>query len=952
MNTSPTPTRPPRHLAGRLLGWLLPLAFVLSALADQPAPLPLDPTVRTGRLTNGLTYYIQKNTKPEKRVELRLAVNAGSVQEDDDQLGLAHFVEHMCFRGTRRFPDEEIIHFLQSVGAQFGPDINASTGFDETVYKLSIPSDVPATLDKGLDILADWAGAVTLDDAMIEKERSVVVEEWRLGRGADQRMRDKFLPVLLQDSKYEQHLPIGTKESIVHSTPAAVKRFYRDWYRPDNMAVVVVGDIDPAAIEAKIDATFGPLTPVANPRPVAKIDVPAHAGTLSSIVSDKESRYNIAMLGWKALPESVRTTDDLRRSLVRDLFVAMLNARLAELTQQADPPFLFSQSQHGRFFVRAQDAFRLTVVVPDGGYDRGLGAALTEAERVRRHGFTAAELDRAKKSLLKGLEQAYNERDKTPSERLVGQYVAHFLDAQPATGIAYLHHFARQQVPAVTLAEIQPLATQLIRPDKQVAVVMGTEKPGVTLPTEANLKVLVAQVAESKIAPYTEKQLASSLLKERPQPGQVAGGKPLPEIGGAELLFANGVRVILKPSDFKNDEVRLQGFRPGGQSVFPQDYKLAAAFAGAYLSESGAGPFAKVELQKMLAGKNVGVGVGLGLYFDEVKGGASAADLEAMLQLVHLYFTQVREDREAFTSLETRLKAILSHALDDPQAYFQNETQKFLYSDHPRNTDTQPTAADWAGYSFEKTVQVCRARFGHANGFTFVLVGSFNPQTAVPLLATYLGSLPADTSSPAYTDLGIRPISGPADKKILRGSDPKSLALLTIAGDAVWTPAESHRLWSLGQILGRVLTDKLREDMAGVYTVSVSASLEKHPVPHFAFQVAIPCSPENVSRLTAATVAEIERIQSAGLKPEEIQKEIESQRRSFEKDARENSAWLWKLIKIRRDGEEFTRLTQPEALVALVEPKGLQEAAQKYLVTSKLLRTTLYPETTGAAAPR
>jgi zinc protease len=933
---------------------LLPLAglCLIAAIASAGEPLPLDPNVHTGRLPNGISYYIQRNTKPEKRVELRLAVNTGSVQEDDDQLGIAHFVEHMAFRGTRRFPNEEVIHFLQSVGAQFGPDINAYTSFDETIYQLSIPSDVPATLDKGLDILADWAGAVTLDDAMIEKERSVVFEEWRLGRGADQRMRDKYIPVLFKDSKYAQRLPIGTKESIEHSTPAAVKRFYRDWYRPDNMAVVVVGDIDPVAIEAKINATFGSLPPVANPRPLAKIDVPAHAGTLSSIVSDKENRYNVAILGWKAHPETVRTTDDLRQSLARDLFVAMFNARLAELTQQANPPFLFSQSQHGRLFVRAQDAFLLTIVAPDGGYDRGLAAALTEAERVRRHGFSAAELDRAKKALLKNLEQAYNERDKTPSERLVGQYVANFLDSQPATGIAYIHHFAQQQVPAVTLAEIQPLAAQLIRPDNQVAVVMGTEKPGVVLPSEANLKAIVAQVAESKIDPYTEKQLANSLLKERPQPGQIVGGKPLPEIGGAELLFANGVRVILKPSDFKNDEVQLQGFRPGGQSVFPQDCKLAAEFAGAYLSESGAGPFSKVELQKMLAGKSVGVGVGLNLYFDEVKAMSSAADLETMLQLVHLYFTQVREDRESFASLETRLKAILSHALDNPQAYFQNETQKFLYSDHPRNTNTLPTAADWADYSFEKTLQVCRDRFAHANGFTFVLVGSFNPQTAVPLLATYLGSLPADTTAPAYRDLGIRAISGPADKRILRGSDPKSLALLTIEGDAVWTIEESHRLWSLGQILGRVLTDKLREDMAGVYTVNVSASLEKQPVPRFSFQVAIPCSPENVARLTAATVAEIERIQTAGLKPEEIQKEVESQRRSFEKDARENSAWLWKLIKIYRDGEGFTRLTQPEALVALVEPKGLQETAQKYLVTSKLVQTTLYPETTGAAAPR
>ena len=943
MNMSPTP----KHVPPLRLLLLAGLSLVAS-LAFATEPLPLDPAVRTGKLPNGLTYYIQKNIKPEKRVELRLAVNTGSVQEDEDQIGLAHFVEHMCFRGTKRFPNEEVIHYLQSVGAKFGPDINASTSFDETVYQLSIPSDVPETLNKGLAVLEDWAAAVTLDDAMIDKERQVVVEEWRLGRGANQRMMDKFIPVLFKDSKYANRLPIGTKDSIEGASTAAVKRFYRDWYRPDNMAVVVVGDIDPAAMETKIKAEFGALPAATKPRAVARVTVPAHSGTRYSIVSDKENPYNVALLGWTTDPETIRTTDDLRQSLVRDLFVAMLNNRLGELLQQAKPPFLFSQSNYSRLFIRTQDAFQLTVVVPDGGYETGLGAALTETERVRRHGFTAAELERAKKTMLKNLEQAFNERDKTPSDRLVGQYVGHFLDAQPAPGIAYIFPFAQQQVPAITLADLQPLSTRLIRPDNQVVVILGTEKPGTTLPTEANLQTMVTQVAAAKIEPYAEKQLAASLLKERPQPGQMAAGKPLPEIGGAELVFANGVRVVLKPSDFKNDEVLLQGYRAGGQSVFPGDCKLAAELAGSYLSESGAGPFSKTELQKMLAGKTVGVSVGLDLYFDQVKGSSSAADLETMLQLVHLYFTQPREDREAYTSVETRIKAILSHTLDNPQMYFQNELQKFLYRDHPRNTDTLPTEAEWADLSFEKTMQVCRSRFGHANGFTFVLVGSFNPQTAVPLLATYLGSLPANAEQPAYQDLGIRALAGPAEKQVLRGNDPKSLTVLTIEGPADWSREESHRLWSLGQILDRVLIDKLREDMAGVYGLHVQASLEKNPYPHYNFQLSIPCAPENVAKLTAAAVAEIERIQKSGLKPEEIQKEVETQRRAFEKDARENGSWQWKLAQIYRDGEDLTRLTHPETLVALVEAEGLQKTAQKYLDTTKFVQITLNPEKAGA----
>jgi zinc protease len=929
---------------------LFTLGSLVSAFAATAADLiPLDPAVRTGKLPNGLTYYIRKNAKPEKRVELRLAVNSGSVQEDDDQLGLAHLVEHMCFKGTKSFPKGDLIHYLQSVGANFGPDINGYTMFDETLYMLTLPTDDTTILQNGLRIMREWAHDVTFDPADIDLERKVVVEEWRLGRGANQRMLDKFLPVVFKDSKYAVRLPIGTKEMIEGMSYDTIKRYYHDWYRPDLMAMIVVGDIDPDRMEQDIRASFGSIEEPKEPRTKSSYAVPDNTEPLFSIVSDKENPYNVLILAFKTDAPHYVTLADFRRFMAEHLVTELLNQRLAELMQQANPPFMYTQSMYGNLWVRAKGAFQLVAVVPDNGVDRGLEVLLTENERVRQHGFTAAEFARAKKSMQRSLEARFLDREKTESGRLVSGYVAHFLAGDPAPGIEFEYQFAKDHLDEITLDEVNQIPQQWVKANNRVIVIENVEKPGVKLPTEAELQAVFHRVAASKVEPYQEKQLGTELIAQKPVPGKVVARKTIDEIGATELSLSNGVRVVLKPTTFKNDEVLFTAYRPGGQSVFGDEYNLSAMLASGVVEESGLGTFSKPDLIKMLAGKTVSVSPQITTYFDGVQGNCAAKDIETALQLTHLFFTAPRADDIAAGSFLSREKAILENVRRDPMASFYDEAQQIRYNHHPRNPSVLPTDADWANVSLARIREVYQSRFGDAAGYTFVFVGAFSVDSITPLLETYLGSLPSKNGSSKWRDLGLRSVAGPLNQTIMRGTDPKSLVLVGFEGPATWSRDESHALWSLGNILQRALIDKLRLELGGVYYVSVNAGVHQVPYGHFAVDLTIPCAPDNVEKLVAATYAEMDRIRQTGVKPEEIQKEVESQRRTFEKEAKENGAWRWKLEMIYREGESFTRLSNPEELVKLVTPENLQRVAVKYFDPAKAIRFTMVPEKTGSA---
>lgn len=921
------------------------LAFAaLISLAADTDPVPLDPAVRTGKLPNGLTYYLRQNAKPEKRLELRLVVNAGSVQEDDDQRGVAHFVEHMAFRGTARYPGVTLINYLQTLGSSFGPDINAATSFDETVYRLTLPSESEESIRQGVEILSDWAHGVTLAPADIDKERGVMIEEWRLGRGAQQRMSDQLIPALFKGSKYAERLPIGTKESIEGVGGDSIRRFYRDWYRPDNLAVVVVGDADPGRIEEIIKAEFSVLPATEKPRAVAPIPVSGNKEPQALVASDKENPYNVALLVWKREPQPARTLADHRRDLAQELFSTMLNLRLAERQQQANAPFLHAQGRFGRWMVRSAAAYQLMIVTPDGGIERGVEAACTETLRVRRHGFLATELDRAKAALLRQLEQQYHERDKTPSAAFADSLVRHHLQNEPAPGIEFLFPFAQNGVPGISLAEVNDLSSRLLPDENRVVIVQSVEKPQATLPAEAQILAALQRAEASRIEAYAEKKLEGRLLSSRPTPGRAVAAKPLEEIQALEVHYANGVRVVLKPTNFQNDQVLLSAFRPGGQSVYSDDYALAAQLATAYLGEAGLGNFSKNDLQKMLADKRVAFLPVVGTYFDGIKGQSSTNDLETLLQLIHLRFVAPRDDAAAYQVVVAQQQGVLKSLRANPEMAFADDVQRWVYQGHPRTPGVIPTDSEWAALSYEKVRQVARERFASASGFTFEIVGSFDAKTAMGLATTYLGGLPAQPKEENFRDLGLRPLEGPQAKVFRHGKEPKSIVLLTMERAFPYDVLENHRFWSLGNILGRALQDKLRLTGGKVYAAQVQAEITKAPRPHANVRIVIPCAPENADQLAQLALDEIRRIRRDGPARVEIEKEIESQKRAVEKELKENDRWLGKLEMIFRDQEPFTRLSQPEKLIALVTGPELQALAQAYLDPDKFVRATLLPQ--------
>lgn len=921
-------------------------AFMLSTvILAQNVAIPIDQHVKIGKLPNGMTYYIRKNAKPEKRVELRLAVNAGSVQEDNNQLGMAHLVEHMCFNGTEHFPKNNLVHYLQSVGVGFGDGINGFTSFDETVYMLTVPSDSEKILNNGLLIMEDWANAVSFDTAEITKERGVVLEEWRLHLGASHRMQNKYIPVLLEGSKYADRLPIGTKESILTTSNDNLKRFYNEWYRPDLMAFIVVGDIDPDQIEQKIKEGFSKLKNPAAERSKEEYPVLDNVEPLTCVVSDKENTRTNIILAYKTKTAPKATIDDYKQSIIRNMFCGMLNQRLSELTKKADPPFLGASSYYGNLWVRSREAFQVSISVKEDGTDMAMKAVLTEIERVKRYGFTQPELDRLKKSYLKYAENSFNEREKQESGNLIWDYVYHFLENEPIPGIEFYYNYLKNNLEIITLADINKLAQEWITDKNEVAILMGIDKEGIKLPAEQELKDDLAWAKTIKVDPYKENVVATNLISKMPNSGKITTEKEIENTGISEITLSNGLKVVLKPTDFKNDEIIMQAFSPGGTSLFGSEYKLSGQFASNIIVESGIDKFSKIDLDKYMAGKRVSVRPYIGDIKSGFNGNSSVSDLETMFQLIYLYFTAPRRDEDAYKSIVSRYSASYKNAMSDPVNYFFNQVRLKNYNNNPDAPGVFPNDSDWQKISLDKVMEVYKKNFSNATNFTFSFVGSFKVEQIKPLLEKYLASLPFTGKHESFVDRGLRPITGPANEVIKKGTDPKTYVYLEISGPAKYSKVNSHAIWSLAQIMQRIYIDKLREEMSGVYGFSINADVSLLPYEHYTFSMTIPCAPENADKLVDAVVGEIDRIKAQGVTKEELQKEVETEHRSTETDLKQNYWWQYYIERIYTvEKDDFGRFLKPYEMADMETSDMMKDAAIRYLDTSKMKRYTLYPE--------
>ncbi len=917
------------------------IAVTKSPSVNLSSPIPLDPDVKVGKLANGLTYYIRKNAEPKNRAELRLVIRAGSVLETDDQQGLAHFMEHMEFNGTKNFPKNELVNFLQSSGVRFGADLNAYTGFDETVYQLPVPTDSANVFTNAFQILEDWAHNATIDPTEVDKERGVILEERRLGRGAGQRMRDQYFPLLLNNSQYAKRLPIGTEQVLTTFKPGTLQQFYKDWYRPDLMAVIAVGDFDIKQVEGIIREKFGRIPVVNDPKPRVQYDIPSHKDTKVIVVTDPEQPNTVIQVIYKRPEIKEKTLNDLRESIKRGLFNAMLGNRIQELTQRADPPFLGGYSNYSDFLGNL-DAFTSIAIAKEGNVERAIRAVLDENARVKQFGFTPTELARAKQEFMTGVEQAYSERNKTRSVNYVNEYVQNFTDKAPYTSIDFYYNFLKKEQDGIKLVEVNTLVDQFIHNDNRAVIVMAPEKDKGKLPTVAQILSYVDDAGKGLTA-YDDKTLNSPLLAKEPTGSPVVNEKQIKDIGVTEWTLKNDVRVVLKPTDFKNDQILFSASSFGGTSLYDLKDFQSARFSSTLTAMGGTGEYNQIQLGKFLSGKQVSVYPFVGELSEGLNGSAAPKDLETAMQLLYSYFTQPRKDPDVVKGFLSNQRSALQNQISTPtpQRVFQDTVTVTLGNGNPRRQPLKPDDLD--KIDLDRALKIYQERFANAGDFTFYFVGNFKEAQLKPLVEKYLGGLPTTDKAEKFNDLGIRAPKGQVSKTVYRGVDPKASVQLIYSGDITWSPETATQLDALAEVLEIKLIEKLREEESGVYGVGANAAYAKYPVPRYTFRVNFGCAPENVEKLIARTQELINDLKQKGALPADIAKFKAETRRESEVQLKDNQFWLGYLQNQYYNGDAPDEVLHENEQLAKVTVDSTKAAANQYFGPN-YIRLVLMPE--------
>lgn len=935
-----------------LTSWLLLLCFQLSAQVNLSDPLPLDPKVKKGKLENGLTYYIRQNKKPEQKVELRLVINAGSINEDDDQQGLAHMAEHMAFNGTKNFKKNEIVSFLQDIGVGFGNDLNAYTSFDQTVYILPIPTSKPGNLEKGFQVLEDWAHNVTYMDDDIDGERAIILEESRLGKGANDRMFRKIYPGLFAGSKYGNRLPIGVDSIIKNFKHDAIRRYYRDWYRPDLMAVIVVGDIEPGKAEEMIRKHFSSLTSPANPRKREETELPAYKSSDAIVVTDKEATsysFGIYYPGYKKAPST--TLADYRDDLEQQLFTTIINQRLQELTQKENPPFLFASASFGSF-ARGYEGFNAFGSPGTGDVSKGMNALVEEIERVKRYGFTASELDRAKKNMLALYEREYNNRDKTESDNYVEEYISHFLEQEPSPGIEKEFEYVKAIMPAITLEEVNAVAAKFRDQQNRFVFVVGPDpKPNEKLPESKELLAILDTKAKADIKPYEEKVVQTNLLKNAPKAGKVISKTKNDQLGSTELKLSNGITVTLRPTDFKNDNIVMGAKRAGGKDNYGLADKYNAEYATAIVGAMGVGEFSPTDLKKALAGKTVTVNPVFSATAEGVSGSSTVKDVESMLQVMYLYFTEPRKDTALFKSFVQRNKSQFAMLSANPQAAFIDTMYKTLYNNNPLAPVAVPKSEYYDKIDLDRSLAIYRERFGDASGMQFAFVGSFKEEDMIPLIEKYIASLPATGKKFNYVDNKVRTIGGKKNLTVSKGKEQKSLILAFYAGEIPYSEDLELKTQAMSEVLNIRIIEELREKIQGIYGGGTFASLEKVPYGNYNFVLQLPCGPEKVDTLVKTVKKEFELLAKNGPTAEYLDKVKKQWLEDNKVQMKNNNTWLNQLLSFKTEGGDPKRFLEYEKYVNALTPKDVQEAANLILNGKNQFFAVLMPEVAAPAVP-
>jgi len=919
---------------------LWPAAVRGQALLDPAGPIPNDPAVTVGTLGNGLSYYIRANDLPETRAELRLVIRAGAMQEEDDERGLAHFLEHMAFNGTRNFPPSELVDYLESIGMQFGSDLNASTSFDETIYQLQVPTDDPEILQTAFQILEDWAHGIIFDGEQIEEERGVIVEEWRLRQGVGSRIADQQIPVMFHGSRYAERIPIGELDQIQSFTRDDFLDFYRRWYRPDLMAVIAVGDFDVAGVEALIRQHFEGIA--TRPEPVASVstDIPIHPETLFVLSSDPEATSTGVEVDLKRAARKYRTIAERRESLVPAYHRSLLNQRLAELSLRPGAAFL-GASTGAPALGRESTLDAMGAAVDNGRVLDGLEAVLREAKRVLDHGFTEAELAREKIKQLRLLERAFAERENRYSGSFVGELMSHFLNGTPFPSLEWEVEVFRSLVPTLSLSEVNRAAPNWFREEGRVILVTSPEREDAPLPSEAELRDVFERVGVESLDPWEEESLDAPLVGVQPTPGRIVSEDRIEDLDVTVWELSNGVRVFVKPTDFREDQVLMGSYSPGGTSLLSDDDFLTVGSVVALIPAGGLGEFTQVDLGKKLAGTAASAAPSVSSTSESVGGSASPQDLETLLQLTYLRFTAPRKDPEIFEVFKDQARTGLENRGASPISDFSDTLTAVMTQNHPRSR--VPTPADIDRLDLDRAYDFYLDRFGDAGDFTFAFVGTIDLDELRPLVETWLGGLPSAGRVEAPRDTGVDPPSGVIEKIVRRGLEPTAQTQIIFAGPTEYTREGAAAVSFLGSALEVKLRERLREDLGGTYGVSASGGLTDEPDDEYQLSISFGSDPDRVDELVAAIFEEIDALRAGADISQEVANRKEAARRSHETSIETNNYWVSGLLRTDRLGRDPHELLAIELTESITEEMVI-EAANRYLTPDRFVRVTLLPE--------
>jgi zinc protease len=906
------------------------------------ADMPVDPEVLVGALPNGLRFYVRPNPKPARQAELRLVVRAGSVLEDEDQRGLAHFVEHMQFQGSRHFPGRNIDAFLSSLGLSLGEDANAETSFDDTQYTLRVPTDRPGVLDVALTVLEDWAGGALFEPAAIEQQRPIVVAEWRRSLGAGERTEEKIRRVQLDGSRYADRAPIGSTSVIQTASREQLLRFYRDWYRPDLMAVIVVGDVDRNAVAALIRQHFAALVNPEPERPRPAFDVPEHAGTRYAVVTDQESTDTIVSLSNLRPARNQGTVGGYRDILKDQLFAQMLGDRLDELAGSATPPFLRAAADRGLFPApKTRDEAVLQALVQNDGITRGLDALVTEVKRVATFGFTATELDRAKQANVAASERVAEEGPDRESSSRADEYTRNFLQREALPTIWQELAFHRRFMPEFTLSEINALAADWFPEANRLVVVSAPEVAGRALPSESQLAATVNAAAARRLTAYVDAGAGQTLIEHPPAKGSIVSTAV--HGGVTEWTLSNGATAVLLPTMAKADQILFTATAPGGTSLASDADFFSARVADDVIPAGGVDRFSEVILDKLLNGKAVAVQPFISEIRQGMRGGSAPRDLETMFQLLYLRFTAPRADPTAFAAMKAQALASMANQSASPEVLFNRTLASALSGNHPRRQPESPeTVAKW---NLDTALAFYRARFANPSNFTFVFVGSFTLETMRPLVETYLASLPATRARETWRDLGITPPAGVVQTTVRKGIAPRSEVSIVFSGPFEDGGTQRLALRSATLLLAAQLNDAIREQLGATYAISADSETGRNPRPEYRVTINWTCDPPQVENLVQRVFREVAAVRNTPLTNDQLVRLRDFLQRDLDRASQDNGFLLGQLLRHYENGEPITRdvVSEQAADIAALTRDAVAQAAVKYLDPARYVRVTLMP---------